>query len=81
MPRSPACCYGTSFSRRCSSRRIINPTRSARWCSAQRLRLRLQAIDVLYFDLASSLALPIATVDRGLRSAARAHGVALVTPA
>lgn len=44
-------------------------------------RLRLQAIDVLYFDLASSLALPIATVDRGLRSAAKAHGVALVTPA
>ncbi len=43
-------------------------------------RLRLQAIDVLYFDLASSLGLPIATVDRGLRSAAKAHGVALVTP-
>lgn len=44
-------------------------------------RLRLQAIDVLYFELASSLGLPIATLDRGLRSAARAHGVRLVTPA
>lgn len=45
------------------------------------LRYRLQAIDALYLDLALQLELPIATVDRGLRSAAKAHGVALVTPA
>jgi predicted nucleic acid-binding protein len=48
---------------------------------ARAQQLRLQAIDVLYFDLASSLELAIATVDRGLRSAARSHGVALVAPA
>lgn len=44
-------------------------------------RYGVQVGDALYFDLASSLGLPIATVDRGLRSAARAHGVRLVTPA
>lgn len=44
-------------------------------------RYRLQAIDVLYFELARTLGLPIASVDRGLRSAAKAHGVALVAPA
>lgn len=43
-------------------------------------RLRLQAMDVLYFDLAVELQLPLATLDRGLRSAAKNHGVALVMP-
>lgn len=44
-------------------------------------RYGVQAGDALYFDLAVSLGLPIATVDRGLRSAAKSHGVRLVTPA
>lgn len=43
-------------------------------------RYGVQAGDALYFDLASSLGLPIATVDRGLRSAAKTHDVALVAP-
>lgn len=44
------------------------------------LRYRLQPIDALYLQLSRELELPIATVDRGLLSAAKAHGVALVTP-
>jgi len=44
-------------------------------------RYGLQAIDAIYLDLALALDLPIATIDRGLRSAAKAHGVLLVAPA
>jgi hypothetical protein len=33
--------------------------------------------DALYFDLAQVLGLPIATLDGGLRTAAKAHGVKL----
>jgi len=41
-------------------------------------RYGLQAGDALYFDLAVTL---VASVDRGLRAAAKSHGVRLVTPA
>ena len=40
-------------------------------------RYHLQAIDVLYFEIALDLGLSIATVDRGLRAAAARHGVKL----
>ena len=40
-------------------------------------RYRVQAFDALYFDLAYVLGLPIATLDGGLRTAAKAHGVRL----
>ena len=45
------------------------------------LRYHLQAYDAVYFDLAHVLRLPIATLDAGLRTAARAHGVKLFEPA
>jgi predicted nucleic acid-binding protein len=38
-------------------------------------RYQLQAGDAIYFELAYASDLPIATVDRGLRAAARAYGV------
>lgn len=38
-------------------------------------RYQLQAGDAIYFELAYASDLPIATVDGGLRAAARAHGV------
>ncbi len=44
-------------------------------------RYHAQAIDTLYLDLASTLSLPIATIDSGLRSAAKANGVKLFAPA
>jgi predicted nucleic acid-binding protein len=40
-------------------------------------RYHLQAGDAIYFDLAYGSALPTATLDAGLRAAARAHGVKL----
>jgi predicted nucleic acid-binding protein len=38
----------------------------------------LQGKDVAYFDLAQSLALPIAAIDGGIRTAARNHGLQLL---
>jgi predicted nucleic acid-binding protein len=38
-------------------------------------RYHLQAGDAIYFDLAYALDLPIATIDAGLRAAAKAHRV------
>ena len=43
-------------------------------------RYHLQAIDVLYFEIALDLGLAIATVDRGLRAGAQRHGVKLFAP-
>lgn len=43
-------------------------------------RYQLQAYDALYFDLAQALRLPIATLDGGLRTAARTYGVKLFEP-
>lgn len=43
-------------------------------------RYNLQAIDALYFDLAIALGLPIATIDGGLKTAARRFGVKLFQP-
>jgi len=40
-------------------------------------RYHLQGYDALYFDLARSLGLPLATLDHGHRQAARAHNVTL----
>lgn len=40
-------------------------------------RYHLQAGDAIYFDLAHASGLPIATLDGGLRTAAKAHGVKL----
>ena len=40
-------------------------------------RYHLQAGDAIYFDLAYASELPIATLDGGLRTAAKAHGVKL----
>ena len=40
-------------------------------------RYHLQAGDAIYFDLAHGSALPIATLDGGLRTAAKARGVKL----
>ena len=43
-------------------------------------RYYLQVIDALYFEIALDLGLSMATVDRGLRTAAKSHGVKLFTP-
>lgn len=43
-------------------------------------RYGLAAYDAVYFDLAAALGLPIATLDAGMRAAARRHGVALFEP-
>ena len=40
-------------------------------------RFHLQAFDALYFDLAAVLGLPIATLDGGIKTACRVHGVKL----
>lgn len=39
----------------------------------------LQGYDTVYFDLAKRLGIPLASLDRGHRSACRAHGVKLLT--
>lgn len=44
-------------------------------------RYGLQVGDAVYFDLAYVLGLPIATLDGGLKAAAKAHGVKLFDPA
>lgn len=40
-------------------------------------RFHLQGYDALYFELARSLGLPLATLDHGHREAAKTHGVAI----
>lgn len=44
------------------------------------LHYELQAGDALYLELALRTGLPLATLDRGLRAAARRHSVALFEP-
>ena len=43
-------------------------------------RYHLQGYDALYFELAHSLALPLAKLDHGHRQAAGVHGVRVFTP-
>lgn len=43
-------------------------------------RYHLQGYDALYFDLARTLRLPLATLDSGHEQAAKAHGVQLFKP-
>jgi predicted nucleic acid-binding protein len=43
-------------------------------------RYHLQGYDALYFDLARTLGLPLATLDSGHRQAAKVHKVAVFTP-
>jgi predicted nucleic acid-binding protein len=43
-------------------------------------RYHVQGFDAVYLDLAARLKLPLATIDRGLRSAARRNRVVLVDP-
>jgi predicted nucleic acid-binding protein len=43
-------------------------------------RYHLQGYDALYFDLARTLKLPLATLDDGHREAAKLHGVTLFAP-
>jgi len=43
-------------------------------------RFHLQGYDALYFNLARTLELPLATLDQGHRQAAMAHGVKLFEP-
>ena len=43
-------------------------------------RYHLQGYDSLYFDLARTLRLPLATLDHGHRQAAQVHGVAVFMP-
>ena len=54
-----------------SARRVVELAR----------RYHLQGYDALYFDLARSLDLPLATLDHGHRQAANAHGVKVFAPA
>ena len=44
-------------------------------------RYHLQGYDALYFELARTLELPLATLDHGHRQAARAHNQKLFAPA
>lgn len=44
-------------------------------------RYHLQGYDALYFELARSLGLPLATLDHGHREAAKHHGVSVYVPA
>lgn len=44
-------------------------------------RYHLQGYDALYFDLARTLALPLASLDDGHRQAAKQHGVTLFSAA
>ena len=53
-----------------SARRVVNLAR----------QYHLQGYDALYFDLARSLALPLATLDHGHRQAAGVHRVKVFTP-
>jgi predicted nucleic acid-binding protein len=43
-------------------------------------RYHLQGYDALYFDLARTLALPLATLDQAHRQASKVHSVALFAP-
>lgn len=43
-------------------------------------RYHLQGYDALYFDLARTLGLPLATLDHGHGQASKAHGVAMFAP-
>lgn len=43
-------------------------------------RYHLQGYDTLYFDLARTLGLPLATLDHGHRQAARTHNLKVFTP-
>lgn len=43
-------------------------------------RYHLQGYDALYFDLARTLGLPLATLDHGHRQAARVHNLKMFTP-
>jgi predicted nucleic acid-binding protein len=43
-------------------------------------RYHVQGFDAIYLDLAARLKVPLATIDRGLRSAARRWKVALLAP-
>jgi predicted nucleic acid-binding protein len=43
-------------------------------------RYHLHAFDAMYFSLAHNLGIPIATLDGGIRTAARSHGVKLFAP-
>ena len=43
-------------------------------------RYNLQGYDAIYFDLARTLGLALATLDSGHEQAAKAHGVQLFTP-
>lgn len=43
-------------------------------------RYHLQGFDAIYFDLAVALELPIATLDRGIKSASARFGVTLFEP-
>lgn len=43
-------------------------------------RYNLQALDAIYFDIARNQKLPLATWDRGLKTAATRYGVALFMP-
>jgi predicted nucleic acid-binding protein len=54
-----------------SARRVVDLAR----------RYHLQGYDALYFDLARTLSLPLATLDHGHRQAAKAHDVIVFTPA
>ncbi|MGH8674125.1 MAG: type II toxin-antitoxin system VapC family toxin [Burkholderiales bacterium] len=44
-------------------------------------RYHLQGYDALYFDLARTLGLPLATLDHGHRQAAKVHNLRVFTPA
>ena len=44
-------------------------------------RYHLQGYDALYFELARTLELPLATLDHGHRQAARAHNIMVFAPA
>ena len=43
-------------------------------------RYHLQGYDALYFHLAATRALPIATIEGGMRTACAAHGAMIVSP-
>lgn len=44
------------------------------------MRYNLSGYDVHYFELAKRLILPLATADRGMKSAAKRHRVAIYAP-
>ena len=53
-----------------SARRVVDLAR----------RYHLQGYDALYFDLARTLGLPLATLDHGHRQAARVHNLTVFAP-